>query len=248
MISTSVAPKPEAKPTVALPVVEAYDLWAKTYDSDGNVLQLLDDELVDGVLPELLSKPLGTILDLGCGTGRNTAKLLRYPAIKQIFGLDATPAMLSQARIRLQDPRLHLAQYDIIADSPPSTSLLPPALDAALSTLVIEHLPALPAFFARMHAMLRPGGWLLVTNMHEDMGAVTGAGFVDARGTRVTTDKFAHTVAEVVAAAIACGFELLDAPMVRRVEDEEHAAALGCRAGKWIRVNMLYGMVFVKTG
>ncbi|KAJ7490853.1 S-adenosyl-L-methionine-dependent methyltransferase [Mycena latifolia] len=236
-----------ARPSYSMPVVEAYDLWAKTYDSDGNVLQLLDSALVNELLPGLLSQPIESIVDLGCGTGRNTEKLLRYQNIQRIFGLDATPGMLSQAKSRLDDPRLHLIQYDIIADSPPLKSFLPSEVDGVLSTLVIEHLSSLPGFFILAHKMLREGGWLLVTNMHEDMGAKTGAGFVDANGARVTMDKFAHTAAEVEAAALACGFKLQGSPMIRRVENEEHAKALGSRAGKWIGINMLYGMIFVKA-
>ncbi|KAJ6447571.1 S-adenosyl-L-methionine-dependent methyltransferase [Mycena vitilis] len=237
-----------AKESVSIPVLQAYDLWAKTYDSDGNVLQLLDTELVNELLPGLLSQPQEIVVDLGCGTGRNTEKLLRYQNIQQIYGLDGTPGMLAQAKSRITDPRLHLHQYDIVADSPPCESFLPFTVDAVISTLVIEHLPSLPQFFTLVHKMLRSGGWCLVTNMHENMGARTGAGFVDENGVRVTMDKFVHTVEDVSAAALACGFELQGSPMVRRVENEEHAKSLSSRAGKWVGVKMLYGMVFVKTG
>ncbi|KAJ7184656.1 methyltransferase small domain protein [Mycena filopes] len=237
------------KQSIALPVTEAYERWAQTYDSDGNVLQLLDSELVDELLPTLLSDPVESIVDLGCGTGRNTEKLLRYQNIQRIYGLDATPAMLAQAkeRMTMEDPRLSLHQYDILTNSPTSESLLPASVDAVISTLVIEHLPSLPAFFNRAHAMLRVGGWIFVTNMHEDMGAITGAGFVDEGGVRVTMDKFVHTIADVENAALACGFRRQGSPMVRRVEDEAHANALGSRAGKWVGINMLYGLVFVKA-
>ncbi|KAJ7334936.1 S-adenosyl-L-methionine-dependent methyltransferase [Mycena albidolilacea] len=237
----------QIKQSVAVPVLKAYDLWAKTYDSDGNVLQLLDTKLVNEVLPALLSHPHETVVDLGCGTGRNTEKLLRYQNIVEIFGLDGTPAMLAQAKSRTHDdPRVHLLQYDILADSPPCASFLPSSVDAVISTLVIEHLPSLPAFFGLVHKILRPGGWVLVTNMHEDMGALTGAGFVNENGVRVTMDKFVHRVGDVTAAAIQCGFELQRPPIVRRVENEEHARGLGSRAWKWVGINMLYGMVFVR--
>ncbi|KAJ6500874.1 S-adenosyl-L-methionine-dependent methyltransferase [Mycena sanguinolenta] len=235
------------KKSVVLPVLEAYDLWAKTYDTDGNVLQLLDTELVDELLPTLLSQPHETVVELGCGTGRNTEKLLRYD-IRQIFGLDGTSAMLAQARSRMQDKRLHLQQYNIITDSPPWTSFLPSSVDAVISTLVIEHLPSLPAFFALVHKILRVGGWVLVTNMHEEMGNQTGAGFVDESGVRVKMDKFVHTVEEVIAAAVECGFELQRPPFVRGVKSEEHAELLGSRARKWVGIDMLYGMIFVKAG
>ncbi|KAK7036052.1 Methyltransf-25 domain-containing protein [Favolaschia claudopus] len=232
--------------SISVPVLEAYELWAKTYDSDGNVLQLLDTELAYELLPNLLSQPQETVVDLGCGTGRNIEKLLQYPSIGRVFGLDGTPAMLAEARSRMQDPRLTLQQYNILTDSPPITSFLPSSVDAVISTLVIEHLPSLPAFFDLSCKILRSGGWLLVTNMHEDMGAKTGAGFYDENGVRVRMEKFAHTEEEVLNAGLASGLELQRPPMIRQVKNEEHAQALGARAGKWIGINMLYGMIFVK--
>ncbi len=75
-----------------VPNREAYDRWAATYDSDGNVLQSLDTiGLYTSLLPRLRSslewtdpattevnawrKPL-RIIDLGCGTGRSTLALI----------------------------------------------------------------------------------------------------------------------------------------------------------------------------
>ncbi|KAJ7221381.1 S-adenosyl-L-methionine-dependent methyltransferase, partial [Mycena pura] len=219
------------------------------YDTDGNFLQRVDDGLVNDLLPSVLSEPVECVVDLGCGTGRNTAKLLQYNTVQRVIGLDATPGMLARARARpgMDDARLQLWQYDLLADSPACASFLPPGgADGVVSTLVIEHLPALPVFFVRVHGMLRSGGWLLVTNMHEDMGALTGANFLDADGVRVTMDKFVHTAAGVRDAALACGFELRGAPEERRVEDEGHAGALGGGAPKFVGVKVLFGMVFVK--
>ncbi|CAF3839345.1 unnamed protein product, partial [Rotaria magnacalcarata] len=61
--------------------VECYDAWSNTYDSDGNILQLLDDIVFEEIAQPLLNyihksnmRPI--CCELGCGTGRNTMKLL----------------------------------------------------------------------------------------------------------------------------------------------------------------------------
>jgi hypothetical protein len=62
--------------------VECYDAWSNTYDSDGNVLQLLDDVAFDEICQPLLNSTYQNnttpiCCELGCGTGRNTKKILQ---------------------------------------------------------------------------------------------------------------------------------------------------------------------------
>jgi hypothetical protein len=61
--------------------VECYDAWSNTYDSDGNVLQLLDDVAFEEIAQPLLNSidqdsTKQICCELGCGTGRNTIKIL----------------------------------------------------------------------------------------------------------------------------------------------------------------------------
>jgi len=61
--------------------VECYNAWSNTYDSDGNVLQLLDDDAFEEIAQPLLNSiqqdsAMQICCELGCGTGRNTIKVL----------------------------------------------------------------------------------------------------------------------------------------------------------------------------
>lgn len=65
-----------------LPTVECYDAWSDTYDSDGNILLLVDDIVFEEIAQPLLysihhdnTKPI--CCELGCGTGRKTIKILQ---------------------------------------------------------------------------------------------------------------------------------------------------------------------------
>ena len=77
-----------------LPTIDAYDLWAPHYDADGNFLQILDSHLLEDLLPQWLASlpPSPKIIDLGCGTGRNTVKLLSIDGA-DVIGLDLSPKL-----------------------------------------------------------------------------------------------------------------------------------------------------------
>jgi SAM-dependent methyltransferase len=243
--------------------------WLQTYDTDANFLQALDGLLLPGLLTALLADlpPAPLLLDLGCGTGRTTISLLSQPGAT-VLGLDASRAMLAIARERCAahfnslppDGRAaawSLEEWDIFAGpgedegegegegkgrSKPGRC----KADLIVSTLVLEHIP-LPTFFAAAAGLVKPGGRLLVTNMHREMGEVSQAGFLDAQGVKVRGESFAHGVQETVEEARKCGFMLEGNVLERGVENEEEVALLGPRARKWVRgPKVWYGGVWRK--
>ncbi|GAP82878.2 putative methyltransferase small domain-containing protein [Rosellinia necatrix] len=252
-----------------LPTNEAYDRWAEVYDSDGNFLQALDDLELKTLFPRFAASVVASsssssssepqrVVDLGCGTGRNTALLLAGFPEAEVVALDASQGMLEVARARLAGPaaaaggRLHLGLFDMLAGAAPPASVAAGTADGVVSTLVAEHVP-LPAFFAHAAQLLRPGGALLLTNMHPDMGAVSQAGFVDrATGEKIRPTSYAHAVGDVVREARAHGLEVLpaadgEAGILERVVGEDMVEALGPRSAKWVGVACWFGGVFRKV-
>lgn len=227
-----------------LDTTAAYDLWAEVYDTDGNFLQALDSIEMKLMLPNLLahiSAPQPwTLVDLGCGTGRNTAALLAVPDAR-VVGLDASPNMLQIARSRLESERLILEVFDLLTSPPPVLQA-----DAVISTLVLEHVP-IAIFFQAAAAVLRVGGKLLVTNMHAQMGGISQAGFVDPKtGDKIRPKSYAHQLGDVVAGAKECGLEVIGEPLERSI-DAAMSEKLGPRAKKWIGVTVWFGVMFSKS-
>ena len=240
--------------------VSAYDLWSEVYDTDGNFLQAMDTiemkTLFPRMLDEIKSKPdverPWRIVDLGCGTGRNTKALLTLPKT-EVVAIDASPKMLDIARARLKDTEsmpdgegkqnLHFDVFDLIKScEPPAISL---NANAVVSTLVIEHIPA-DVFFGHVSKMLKPGGVLLITNMHSDMGGISQAGFVDPKtGDKIRPTSYAHTVKEVEKAAAACGLEPIG-PIEEKAVDQSMVEQLGMRSQKWIGITCWFGGLFRK--
>ncbi|KAK6442872.1 hypothetical protein LTR95_000887 [Oleoguttula sp. CCFEE 5521] len=239
-----------------------YRQWASTYDTDGNILQAVDDLQLVNQLPSFVqtlrsSRSDGRlrVLDLGCGTGRNTKRLLLTPSSVplEVTGIDASEAMLAVALEKFPEATYHCL------DPFSQTSALPGHLqgyfDGVISTLVLEHLPA-NVFSSTLATLLAPGGQALVTNMHPDMGSRTGAGFkVGGDGERVRGVSFAHGVEETIKAAENAGLEMVGAArevevnegMMQRWEGRGLERTVQ-RAQKWIGIKVWYGLTVRKIG
>jgi trans-aconitate 2-methyltransferase len=98
------------------------------------------------------------VLDAGCGTGRVTELLLDRLPQGRVIALDASAAMLAEARGRLArfGDQVEFVQADLGKPLP-----LAPPVDAILSTATFHWVPDHDALFANLAPVLRPGGWLV---------------------------------------------------------------------------------------
>ncbi|KAF2632972.1 S-adenosyl-L-methionine-dependent methyltransferase [Macroventuria anomochaeta] len=263
--SSQLVPPKTSTPVQHIGTQDAYDQWASVYDSDGNMLQSIDDDELNTLLPSLLNQiattsgPSISVLDLGCGTGRNTARLLSHswPAdtIVAVTGLDFSAGMLALARTKLsaltesnKAVSLRLEQCDPFPtsnDFTPSTIALPPQ-NLVTSTLVLEHIP-LPTYFSTLTSLLAPGGVALVTNMHSEMGSRSQAGFVNAQGVKVRGESFVYSLAEAVQAAQDAGLQLVEAKERSMEEEDVRSGVVGKRGRKWIGCKVWFGIVLRKA-
>lgn len=99
-----------------------------------------------------------TVLDAGCGTGRVTELLLGRLRRGRVVALDASTAMLAEARGRLArfGDRVEYVQADLAKPLP-----LDRKVDAILSTATFHWVLDHDALFANLAAVLEPGGRLV---------------------------------------------------------------------------------------
>jgi 3' terminal RNA ribose 2'-O-methyltransferase Hen1 len=128
----------------------------------------LNEERLERVLDELKASGAKSVADLGCGSGKLLALLLKERQFDRILGLDAANRDLSLAADRLELNRLPAAQRERI-------TLLHGALtyadrrlvgfDAAAIVEVIEHIdpPRLGAFADAVFGIARPRTIVLTT-------------------------------------------------------------------------------------
>ncbi|MDF0599962.1 methyltransferase domain-containing protein [Psychromarinibacter sp. C21-152] len=111
----------------------------------------------------LAAQPGQTVLDLGCGNGLLTEDLSRAVGdAGRVHGVDPSAAMLQSARVRL-------AGRENVTLAEGTAAALPLAdgsLDGAVSVQVFEYVDDVPAALAELHRALRPGGRLVIGDMH----------------------------------------------------------------------------------
>ncbi|MFE5741852.1 class I SAM-dependent methyltransferase [Streptomyces celluloflavus] len=137
-----------------LDAAAGYAAWSTVYDSLPNSYI----EVEEPVVHELLDKgPVGTALDAACGTGRQTAALTARGY--RTIGVDQSPEMLDRARHNAPDAeyrRGFLERLPLADDS----------VDLALCTLAMTHLPDLTAGVAELARVVRPGGRVIISDLH----------------------------------------------------------------------------------
>jgi trans-aconitate 2-methyltransferase len=98
------------------------------------------------------------VLDAGCGSGRVTEQLLARLPRGHVIALDASPAMIEEARRRLAPfaGRVSFLQADLL-----EPLAIEPPVDAILSTATFHWVTDHERLFRNLAAVLRPGGPLV---------------------------------------------------------------------------------------
>lgn len=117
--------------------------------------------------------PDATVMDAGCGTGRDAALLLDLLPAGRVVAVDGSVRMLERLRDRLSDrlDRVDVIHADLARPLPPGLQV-----DAILSVAAFHWIADHAALFANLAAVLRPGGRLAVDcGGQGQLAAVTAA-------------------------------------------------------------------------
>jgi S-adenosylmethionine-diacylgycerolhomoserine-N-methlytransferase len=119
------------------------------------------------VIAELAPPPGGTVLEIGCGTGRNLAVAARRWPQAQFCGVDISREMLGMARARIEReglaPRVRLAEAD--AQTLDARALFDvDGFDRVFFSYTLSMVPDWRAALARSLAALKPEGRLHVVD------------------------------------------------------------------------------------
>jgi trans-aconitate 2-methyltransferase len=111
-----------------------------------------------GVIARMALRGHETVLDLGCGTGRDVERLLAVLPQGRVIAVDGSHQMLQALRERVgeQPGRVEVVPADLREPLP-----LPPLADAAMSVATLHWLPDHATFFTHVAASLRPGARLV---------------------------------------------------------------------------------------
>ena len=123
---------------------DAYDQHALPHDRWGNQ-----------TIGRLCLSGTETVLDFGCGTGRDVARLLDVLPRGRVIAVDGSPDMLARLRRRLAHRLDHI---DIIQTDLRQPLPLATLVDAVMSVATLHWLPDHKAIFSHIATVLRSGG------------------------------------------------------------------------------------------
>ncbi len=178
-----------------VPVRQGYARWSETFDTQDNPLIILEEPLMRSLLGDVQDL---RVADIGCGTGRNTVYLCEAGA--SVTATDFTPEMIAQAIEKAKDQEVRFVTHDLAEGFPFAND----AFDRVLCCLVLEHIPDLDVVIGEMARICRPGGFILISELHPAMFLRRlQARFTDAKtGLKVNVESYRHQTADYVNAAL----------------------------------------------
>lgn len=190
---------------MSLPSVPRYRFGARVYDVV-SLEPLVYRPARLRAIEQLGLRPGDRVLDIGCGTGLNHRPLSdRIGPTGRIVGVDASPAMLAQARRRSVAAEVELVEADA---GDLSTALGDRTFDAVISTYALSIIGSWTSAWDQAIAMLPAGARAAVVDSAMPTGAgrllwpaarfacFTGGVNIDRRPWGLVTDQLADTVVE----------------------------------------------------
>ncbi len=185
----------------AISVAEAYDRWAQTYDEDPNRTRELAGEALREQGLELAGR---RVVEVGCGTGRNTAWLAARAS--SVLGLDVSEGMLARARAHVAAASVRFVRHDIRQPWP----LADGSVELVVAMLVLEHVEELAPVLEQAARVLAPNGLCFLCELHPTRQILgKQARFAAQPGGAVEPiTAYPHDVSDYVNGALSAGFTL----------------------------------------
>ena len=179
-------------------IQSAYNAWAETYDTVLNKTRDLEAAAIRQLLADV---PFVEVIELGCGTGKNTEWLAATAA--HVTAVDFSAEMLGKARAKIARANVRFQQADITR----AWDFASRPADLVTCSLTLEHIQDLGAVFRQAALALQPGGVFYIGELHP---------FKQYQGTKARFDTgtgvfelecFVHHVSDFMAAGQASGFQ-----------------------------------------
>ena len=188
-----------------------YEQVSAGYDAEAGGGLFAADEPV--VAEYLAGRGPGVALDAACGTGRFAGFLARRGY--RVIGVDSSPDMLARARQRVPAAEFRVAELDRLP-------LPDDCVDVIVCALALDHVRCLDPVLAEFARVLRPGGDLVISDIHHELltrgSAMTACG---PAGEPRIAPSYWHQLGDYLRPALRHGLQ------VRRCEEPRAAAADG---------------------
>lgn len=180
-------------------ISESYNSWSVTYDSMPNKTRDLDKFATQQVLKDY---HFDLILELGCGTGKNTEWLLEKT--KRLIGLDFSEKMMAKAKAKIQSDKVQFISADLDKTWPVD----PNSADLITVNLVLEHIEDLNHIFQQAWDKSKDNGLFFICELHPFKQYKGSKARFDNDKEEQVLEVYTHHISEYLDAAAGNGFQL----------------------------------------
>jgi ubiquinone/menaquinone biosynthesis C-methylase UbiE len=192
---------------------QTYNRWADQYDTNVNKTRDLEAMALKRTVA---NRTFNRILEIGCGTGKNTQWL--QTICREIVAIDLSEEMLAKAKEKITAASVSFRQADITQD----WTFAEGQFDLITFSLVLEHIENLHPIFDKAARVLNTNGRIYIGELHPfKQYAGTKARFETELGTQVVP-CFNHHVSDFARAALQ--HSLVIEQLEEYFDDEEKAA------------------------
>jgi predicted TPR repeat methyltransferase len=182
-------------------IQKAYNIWAEQYDTNHNKTRDLD---LKSTVDTLNKYDFSNVIELGCGTGKNTAYLLEKA--ERIIGLDFSQEMLNKAKKKIHDERVQFLKADLTKKWKIENGFA----DLITCSLVLEHIKDLDFIFNQADKKLKKDGIFFISELHPfKQYSGSKAKYESENGTQELT-TYVHHISEYLTVADKNGFKLVE--------------------------------------
>jgi predicted TPR repeat methyltransferase len=182
-------------------IEKAYNIWASQYDSNLNLTRDLDKKCTIKTLKNLDFK---NVLELGCGTGKNTEWLLNKA--ERIIGLDFSQEMLNKAKAKIFDKRVLFKKADLTKDWEIENNFV----DLITASLTLEHIENLDHIFSQANLKLKKNGLFFISELHPFKQYSGSKAKYETENGIKELEVYIHDISEYIDTAKNNGFKLIE--------------------------------------
>ncbi|HQW92346.1 MAG TPA: class I SAM-dependent methyltransferase [Ferruginibacter sp.] len=171
---------------------KAYNSWSAQYDTNINRTRDLEALALQLTLDRI---HFDSCLEIGCGTGKNTAWLITKAT--GITAVDLSDEMLARAKEKIHSDKVSFLRADILQE----WDFVNKKYDLVSFSLVLEHIENLEPVFYKVSKVIAEKGFVYIGELHP-FKQYTGskARFTTTEGEQVVT-CFNHHISDFVEAA-----------------------------------------------
>ncbi|MEZ5536543.1 MAG: class I SAM-dependent methyltransferase [Thiolinea sp.] len=137
---------------------------AETYEQDSNRVANVHT-IADSIIERVKLEPSMHLMDFGAGTGLLLGQIA--PHVAKITAVDISPSMTEQLRKKQADLpcEVEVLEMDLC------TETLDQQFDGIISSMTLHHIEDVPAMFAKMRSLLKPGGFMAIADLETEDGS-----------------------------------------------------------------------------